>query len=216
MQKNGKIVKCEICNKEFYLNKYRLERTKHHFCSKNCYNKYEKPHRKEYTKSDYRIIRRNGKIISEHRYIVEKHIGRTLRRDEYVHHINGNKQDNRIENLVVMTPQKHNELHKTKLPKTKICKVCGKEFEPPVKHRRRNILCSKECWRIWQKKVSPFQPIKINQYDMQGEYIQTFNSIKEASSFVNGASTNIVKCLKGKTKSAYGFLWKYNKCYNNS
>lgn len=41
----------------------------------------------------------NGKRIKEHRYTMEQHLGRKLFAHEVVHHVNGNKADNRLENL---------------------------------------------------------------------------------------------------------------------
>lgn len=164
--------------------------------------------------SPYKRTTYNGKPIDEHRKVMEIYLGRKLESWEIVHHINGNKRDNRIENLQVMTQNEHNKLHKEKLPKAKICIECGKEFEPPIKHRGRNVLCSKECWIKHQKKVSTFQNIPIASYK-NGSLVKIYNSIKEASGDVNGLPTNIVKCLKGKTKSAYGYQWKYdNQCFN--
>ena len=52
----------------------------------------------------------NG-YIREHDYIMEKHIGRPLRKDEVVHHINGVKDDNRIENLMLLTNSEHMKIH---------------------------------------------------------------------------------------------------------
>jgi len=51
------------------------------------------------TKEGYRVISVEGKRIFEHRKVMEDFVGRPLRKDEQVHHRNGKKLDNRIENL---------------------------------------------------------------------------------------------------------------------
>lgn len=49
--------------------------------------------------------------VMEHILVMEKHIGRTITRDEVVHHKNHVRDDNRIENLQLMTFKEHASLH---------------------------------------------------------------------------------------------------------
>jgi HNH endonuclease len=49
----------------------------------------------------YVLIKVDGGWKSEHRWVMERALGRSLRRGESVHHINGIRSDNRLENLQV-------------------------------------------------------------------------------------------------------------------
>ena len=72
---------------------------------------------------------RAGKYIREHRFVAERMLGRALKKEETVHHINGNKLDNRPENLLVMTQNQHKRLE-TELARLYMRECFGNKENP--------------------------------------------------------------------------------------
>lgn len=110
-RKTGKIKECPICGKSFYT-------TRNEFCSTKCSNEYISKNRKHnlYMENGYLIKFKNGYNkkgnAKLHRLIMEEHLGRKLTSNEIVHHIDGNKLNNDITNLKVMTRGEHSRLHR--------------------------------------------------------------------------------------------------------
>lgn len=51
--------------------------------------------------------------------------------------------------------------------------------------------------------------IKVDMLTLNGEYIRTFSSIKEASLFVNGSRSHITEVCKNKRLTANNYKWRY-------
>lgn len=57
--------------------------------------------------------------------------------------------------------------------------------------------------------------LNVVQLDMDGNYIQTFQSTKIAAQSAKSHTPSIINCCNGKLKSAGGFKWMYERDYNN-
>lgn len=92
----GKLVK--VCS-------YDLTHNKQKSC--RCYKQRNRIADKIYKRQDrgYIILNINGKDIREHRYVMEKQLGRKLHKGESVHHKNSLRWDNNLENLELWCKQ---------------------------------------------------------------------------------------------------------------
>jgi hypothetical protein len=134
--RTSKTLNCGICGKEIVVMRSRLSRNKNNFCSKKCFWKHEekskigeKYHWKggRYLSRGYYLIYKkehpncnSDGYVLEHRLMVEGKIGRYLEKNEVVHHIDGNKKNNDISNLMLFKSNSEHIKHHQLIKKNKI------------------------------------------------------------------------------------------------
>jgi uncharacterized Zn-finger protein len=110
--------------------------------------------RYEETHNGYiRLYLSDGRVIEEHRYVMEQHLGRKLLRNEVVHHIDENKKNNELTNLQLLTNSEHAKKHAKKVEDIKfVCPICKTEFSRrpnQVRHKlktgQNKFYCSRSC-----------------------------------------------------------------------
>lgn len=114
--RTGKEVECPTCGKFKYYPACHLKPIK--FCSKVCAMKSKtlSAHKNwkggQVVQAGYiKVKQLDGTYLFEHRMVIEDSMGRPLLDSEKVHHIDGNKQNNHLSNLKVVTQSEHMKLH---------------------------------------------------------------------------------------------------------
>lgn len=150
------------------------------FCSRSCVSSFTKngafkPKEQHWNwkggkyidKLGYVNMRINGRQTKEHTVIIEKEIGRCMNKNEVVHHVNGIRNDNRIENLRLMTNSEHTKLHK-------IGKLASEKTKKLLRCLRKGTNF-KEKHNQWKRDITEE---KIN------KALLVFDTQKEASKFL--------------------------------
>lgn len=200
---------CPICNKKFHLAENRLKKYNLHYCSREChrlakkeYMKGDKNHqyglkgeKNASWKSDKRITNYGyvkirdlqhpfkdcDGFVFEHRLVAEKY----LLNEENSIEINGKKY---LKPEFTVHHIDENKLNNkpNNLEIMTFKKHCG------FHAKKRNLK-------------------KVDKYDLNNNYISTYDSLLEAAKINNVCPQNISKVCKGKSKTCGGYVWKYTK-----
>lgn len=133
----------------------------------------------------------NGyKIVRYHRIIWECANG-AIPENHQIHHLNYNKLDNRIENLILLSTEEHSKIH---------CKEGG-----IANYLKYGCTLTKEDRKKSIDKLSK----PILQFDKDNNLIKEFASIHNAARELNLIVQNIQKVCKGERKTCGGYKFRY-------
>lgn len=129
------------------------------------------------------LLSKNGKnkMMRVHRLVAEAFIPNP-KKHPIINHIDGNKLNNCVDNL----------------------EWCDYSYN------------EKEAYRLGLRRYNNNLKVytdnmkkRVNQYEINGKFIKTWDSVSDIHRQYNYTTTNICACCKNKRKTAYGYKWKY-------
>lgn len=191
------------------------------------------------SKGDYLSVvlrgKDNAKSAKMHRLVYEAFIGDIPKgRKFHVHHIDGNKQNNHVDNLILKTSLEHVKEHYVHILEIAAKRDYGVEngnineyckyivengkvvgLNPNYKFDyNHNQIRSKR-----KRKGVSCKPRKIEQYTLKGVFLNSYNNAKDAERKTGVCSRNILQVAskdpyndKGSIrKQAGGYIWKFKE-----
>ena len=146
----------------------------------------EKLRRKHKNSSGYECLTFGNQLFLVHRLIAEAFIENPGNKQQ-VNHKNGNRLDNRVENLEWVT-RSENAIHSIKVLGRKINTI-----------------------GLIENHKNPIHIVAVDLFDKNGKYIKTFESGKKCSEFLGVGFSAVSNNLRGRTHFVMGHKVKYAK-----
>lgn len=137
----------------------------------------------------YKCVKISGKKYDEHRLVAIRKFGAEAIKGMIVHHINGDKRDNRPENLELMTREEHGRLHSKTTP------------------RPDNAAISTTLKRHYANRISPYSR-QVIRFNLDGVPVERFESCR-TTGFFGFKAKHVSECCNGVRKTHHGSLWAF-------
>lgn len=155
-----------------------------------------------------------------HDLVAEKYIPNPEGK-KYIHHIDGNKLNNSVGNLLWVTREEHAAIHCDKKSRTYIFtdemrkKISeahkGKIISDETRKRISEAKIGKKHSEEHVRKVAEAKKRPVVQYDKENNFINKWKSALDAELGCGVSRCHIASVCKGKRRSAGGYIWRYGQ-----
>ena len=108
-----------------------------------------------------------------------------------VDHIDGNKENNCVDNLLWCTAKEN------------------VNYPISIATRSKSLKIAQNNPQTISKKIKSSHKKKVNQFSLSGEFIKTYESLRDIQRTLGFNITNVTACAHGRKRSAYGYIWKF-------